>query len=57
MDKEIIGFASIVVLAIIMIASLLSGNDGTIRLAVVSIIGLIAGSIFGFSYAKKDTGA
>ena len=55
MDKDYLGFASIIVLAIILLGSILTGQDGTLRLSAVSIIGLIAGTIFGFKYATKGT--
>lgn len=54
MDKISLGVVSIGILAVLLGFGWLLNKDGIMSASIVGIIGLIAGSIFGFTIAKKE---
>lgn len=52
-QTQIIGFLFCIVLAIMLMVGWAFNQDGVLTASVLMIIGLIAGAVFGFEYAKK----
>ena len=53
MDKNTTGIIFLLALVVLQVIGWLANKNGIITGTIIGIIGLIAGSIFGFSYALK----
>ena len=53
-DKIKAGMLAILILAAMQICAWAMNKDGAVTATTFGLIGLIAGSIFGFAYAKKE---